>query len=256
MGATASRATEVVSGKGRPVVVVFSPTLFTKQVRGLEQHLAKRRRQLRRLQTKVRRAAQPGARGKGYTAKSLRKVLEGLLHGQHLKTLLRYEIMADARGHPGVRYWLDTQAYAELKERVLGKRILFTDQEAWTTDQIILAYRAQHHVEAAFKQMKHPAFVGWEPMFHWTDQKIRVHAFYCVLALLLASVLHRQVVQAGLRLSLVGVLESLAGIQEVIALYPPAGGKGRPRAETVLTHKSPIQQQLFDHLRLERSMAT
>jgi len=255
-GVTALRTTKVVYGQARTVVVVFSPTLFAKQVRGLEQHLTKRRRQLRQLQAKVRRAAQPGARGKGYTARSLRKTLQGLLHGQHLKTLLRYEIRTDARGQPGFRYWLDAPAYAELKERVLGKRILFTDQDAWSTDQIILAYRAQHHVEAAFKQMKHPAFVGWEPMFHWTDQKIRVHAFYCVLALLLASLLHRQAVKAGLRLSLVGVLESLAGIQEVITLYPPAGGTGRPRAETILTHKTPVQQQLFEHLRLARSMAT
>lgn len=176
-GVTAFRTTKVVYGQARTVVVVFSPTLFAKQVRGIEHHLAKRRRQLRQLQAKVRRAVQPGARGEGYTASSLRKALEGLLHGQHLKTLLRYEIGTDARGHPGFRYWLDPQAYAELKERVLGTRILFTDQEAWTTEQIILAYRAQHHVEAAFKQMKHPAFAGWEPMFHWTDQKIRVHAF-------------------------------------------------------------------------------
>ena len=104
--------------------------------------------------------------------------------------------------------------------------------------------------------MKHPAFVGWEPMFHWTDQKIRVHAFYCVLALLLASLLHRQAVQAGVRLDLVGVLESLAGIQELILLYPPTEGQGRPRAETILTQHTPIQRRLFEHLRLERYTAS
>ncbi len=145
-----------------------------------------------------------------------------------MKRLLRYEILTEARGRPGFRYWLDTRAYAQLTTHVLGTRILFTDQAAWSTDEIILAYRAQHHVEAAFKQMKHPAFVGWEPMFHWTDQKIRVHAFYCVLALLLASLLHRQTIQAGLRLSLVGGPRRLSSLQEVIALYPPAGAHGPP----------------------------
>jgi transposase len=256
-GVSAVRTTKVVYGQTRPVVVVFSPTLFAKQVRGIAQQLAKRRRQLARLQAKVRRAARPGARGKGYTGKSLERALDALLHGQHLKTLLRYKIESAPGGRPRrVHYWLDRPAYADLQARVLGKRILFTDQDDWSTDEIILAYRAQHHVEAAFKQMKHPVFVGWEPMFHWTDQKIRVHAFYCVLALLLASLLHRQAVQGGVRLSLVGVLESLAGIQEVIALYPPAGGRGRPRAATVLTHRTPIQQQLFEHFRLARYQAT
>jgi transposase len=256
LGVIAMRTTRVVYGQARPVVVLFSPTLFAKQVRGIEHQLAKRRRPLRHLQAKVRRAAQPGARGRGYTPRSLKTAIEKLLHGQHLKTLLRYELVTEAGGVRGFRYWLDAQAYADLKARVLGKRILFTDHGDWTADEIILAYRAQHHVEAAFKQMKHPVFGGWEPMFHWTDQKIRVHAFYCVLALLLASLLHRQTTPAGVRLSLVGVLESLAGIQEVIALYPATGGKGRPRAHTVLTHKTPIQQQLFEHLRLDRYQAT
>ncbi len=255
-GVTAVRTTKVVYGQPRPVVVVFSPTLFTKQVRGIEQQLSKARRRLANLQAKVRRAGRPGARGKGYTPASLAKRLDELRSGQHLKTLLAAEVRTDAQGRLRVHYRLAAEAYADLKARVLGKRVLFTDQAGWSTDQIILAARAQHHIEAAFKQMKHPAFVGWEPLFHWTDQKIRVHAFYCVLALLLASLLHRQAVQAGVRLDLVGVLESLAGIQEMILLYPPAEGRGRPRAETILTQLTPIQRRLFEHFRLGRYAAT
>jgi hypothetical protein len=75
-------------------VVLFSPTLFAKQVRGIEHQLAKRRRPLRHLQAKVRRAAQPGARGRGYTPRSLKTAIEKLLHGQHLKTLLRWDALA------------------------------------------------------------------------------------------------------------------------------------------------------------------
>jgi transposase len=255
-GVTAVRTSKVLYGQARPVVVLFSPTLFAKQVRGIEQQLSKARRRLASLQAKVRRAGRAGARGKGYTAASLTKRLDEVRSGQHLKTLLAAQVVRDARGRLGVHYRLRVQAYADLKARVLGKRILFTDQAGWSTDQIILAARAQHHIEAAFKQMKHPAFVGWEPLFHWTDQKIRVHAFYCVLALLLASLLHRQAVQAGVRLDLVGVLESLAGIQELILLYPPTEGKGRPRAETILTQLTPIQRRLFEHFRLGRYTAT
>jgi len=35
--------------------------------------------------------------------------------------------------------------------------------------------------------MKNPHFLSWFPMFHWTDPMIRVHAFDCVLALLLSQ---------------------------------------------------------------------
>ncbi len=34
--------------------------------------------------------------------------------------------------------------------------------------------------------LKDPKVVSFSPMFHWTDHKIRVHAFYCVLALMVA----------------------------------------------------------------------
>jgi hypothetical protein len=37
--------------------------------------------------------------------------------------------------------------------------------------------------------MKDPSWVSWDPLLHWTDQKIRVHAFYCFTALLISSLL-------------------------------------------------------------------
>ncbi len=39
------------------------------------------------------------------------------------------------------------------------------------------------------------------PTFHWTDQKLRVHAFYCVLALLLLNLLRRKLAKAGIPLT-------------------------------------------------------
>src|SRR5207248_834242 len=89
-------------------------------------------------------------------------------------------------------YRTDASAFAQLKEHQLGKRILFTDQKSWSNEQIILAYRSQSQVESAFADMKDHHFLSWEPMFHWTDSKIRVHAFYCVLAWTLASLLRPQ----------------------------------------------------------------
>ena len=55
------------------------------------------------------------------------------------------------------------------------------------------AYRSQHHVESDFRQMKDHRVVSFSPMFHWTDQKIRVHVFYCVLALAVANLMAREV---------------------------------------------------------------
>ena len=66
---------------------------------------------------------------------------------------------------------------------------------------IILASRAQHHVDRAFRQMKNPHWVSFSPAFHWTDQKLLVYAFYFVLGLLLSSVLQRKAAPGGMKLT-------------------------------------------------------
>src|SRR5712691_10637642 len=38
--------------------------------------------------------------------------------------------------------------------------------------------------------MKDPYFISFSPPHRWTDHMLRVHAFYCVLALTLVSLLH------------------------------------------------------------------
>ena len=140
-----------------------------------------------------------------------------------------------------------------LIRKVLGKRILFTDNEDWTTEEIVLGYRSQHHVESAFRQMKDRYFVSFEPMRHWTDQKIQVHAFYCVLALTLASLLRREAARKGVALSADALLEQLHGIQEVLNLYPAEGARGgRPRVRRVLTRRTRLQEQLFRMFDLSR----
>ena len=97
----------------------------------------------------------------------------------------------------------DHHARAELEEELFGKRILFTDKtkEQATTATIVADYRSQEAVEGDFRQMKDPAVVSFSPMFHFTEYKIRVHVFYCVLALMVARLMIREAEHAGLHLS-------------------------------------------------------
>jgi hypothetical protein len=60
-----------------------------------------------------------------------------------------------------------------------------------------------------YVQMKDPSVVSFSPMFHWTEQKIRVHVFYCTLTLTVARLMVREAERAGLHLSvraLLGIL--------------------------------------------------
>ena len=72
-------------------------------------------------------------------------------------------------------------AHQRLEDRIFGKRILFTNRDTWTTADVVAAYRSQNEVGSSFRQMKDPHVVSFGPMHHWTDSKIRVHVFYCVL---------------------------------------------------------------------------
>ena len=114
----------------------------------------------------------------------------------------------------------NTTAVARLHRRLFGKNILFTDNDHWTNEEIVAAYRGQYRIEDAFKQMKHPVFVSWKPRFHWTDQKVRVHALYCVLALMVATLLQRELSRKGLDISIPDMLENLSSIKEVATIYP------------------------------------
>ncbi len=253
-GTRAFRLTRRVWDQPRTLLLTFSPELQRKQIRGIQQHLAKKRRALDELQAKLRCSQKPGARGKGYTWESLTKQTQQICCGQYIPQILRASV-TQRRRRLQMSYRTDAAALARIQRTQLGKRILFTDQDTWSNEQIVLAYRSQSHVEDAFADMKDPHFLGWEPMFHWTDSKIRVHAFYCVLALMLGSLLQRRASQNGLPLSLQALLKALSGIQEVTNFFPPAGklgSPGRPPSKTILTDMDPTQQALYRLFDLER----
>ena len=112
-----------------------------------------------------------------------------------------------------------------MQERTLGKTVLFTDQREWSNEQIVSAYRSQYHVEEAFKQMKHPAHLSFWPLRHFNDANIRVHAFYCVLAFMLAALLNKELKQMGHDVSINRMLDKFPEAQQVVSVFSPAGGK-------------------------------
>jgi transposase len=247
-GTRAYRTTKQVWGQQCTVVVTRSRRLLEGQLAGIAVSLRKKRNALQDLRVKLRRSQQPGARGKGYTPESLQKHLAEITSGQYISEILKTQVSQTSEGSHDFRFWTDTKAFDELKRTRLGKRILCTDNHHWSTQEIIFGSRAQFHVENAFKQMKNPHWVSFSPTFHWTDQKLRVHAFYCVLALTLSCLLHRKASNAGLDLSLETLLEQLSGIKDVINLYPPSGTsrRSRLRTEHVLSERSALQENLAD----------
>ena len=237
-GLAALEARTMALGAQRRVIVTHSQTFHTAQARGFEQTLAKARRRLAELQARL-------ARGKTRRPRPKAEAeIRQILSPRWLDRVISWELEGTTPASLRLQWRTDPAAKRRLAREVFGKRILFTDRADWPVDQVVAAYRSQADVEAGFRQLKDPKVVSFGPMFHWTDQKIRVHVFYGVLALAVAHLLRRHAAQAGLGMSVRELLATLAGIQETVLLYQGAGG--RPRARHVLTEMDPTQQRLFD----------
>jgi transposase len=238
-GLTAYDTRAIVFGTERRVVLTHSATLHAKQSRGLDQTLAKTLRGLTEL-------ADTLARGKTHRDRAavlaeVTKITRPRWVNRVLTTTVTGQTPAEMR----LSWKIDQAARKALETELFGKRLLVTDHDDWTISEVVAGYRSQNDVESGFRQLKDPHLVGFSPMFHWTDPKIRVHVFYCVLALAVAHLMRREAQHAGLNLSVRELLDNLSGIEETVLLYP-TGSKGRPRAQRILTDIDPTQQRLFD----------
>jgi len=250
-GVEVYRTQKKVFGRLHTVVVTFNQNLFDGQLQGLSANLNKARGKLRELQQQLHRWREGKVKGKAPTLEGVQNQVRSICSAQHLKSILQTAVEKVPRGLE-LTFSTDQVALDRLCRVQLGKTILFTDNADWSDEDIVLAYRSQYHIEDAFKQMKNLHFLHWSPMFHWTDSKIRVHAFYCVLALMLSSVLQREVWRKGEQLSIHRLLEELGRIRETLVIYPRRQGQRQHPTATCLTRRNPLQQRLFSLLELER----
>ncbi len=237
-GVTAFQASVDAFGSTFRAVVTHSDNFHEKQARGFTQTLSKATRQLDQIAARL---------AGGKTRKSRASVeteIAGVLKARWVSRVVTWELTGDKPANFSLAFSVDKAARLALEAEVFGKRILFTDRDDWSVAEIVAAYRSQFEVEADFRQMKDRKVVSFSPMFHWTDQKIRVHAFYCVLALTIARLMAREASQANCPMSVRRLLATLGDIQETVLLYK--GDRGRPRARHVLTEMDPTQKKLYD----------
>lgn len=231
------RTRRVVWEAERTLVVLVSPRLQQGQRRGVEQHLAAAVRWLDALQATLARGKQRRSRA------ALEAQIAARLRGQHLRELLTVTLRGRGRALT-LDYTVDHSMLDRLEREWFGRLVLMTDQHDWTTAEIIGAYRGQSVVEGVFRSLKDPLRLALRPQFHWTDQKLHVHAFLCVVAYLLATLVHLTAVRtAGYAGSVDALFDDLAAIRRVTVLRPGATGRSR-RTHQLETH-APLHAQLI-----------
>ena len=239
----------LVHGKEYLCVVKYSASFAGEQLHSVTTGVSKVLQYLRRLSVDL---SKPKAR---WTETQIRKKIQRWLSAQFMAELIRYQLEFQ-NGHWHLQFDFDHAAWLHLMAHRLGRTVLLTNRMDWSAEQVAAAYAGQQQVEQVFRGLKDGEWLGWGPMHHWTDSKIRVHAFYCMLGISLLQYVHRQAQAAWAGISMERLLEELRQIQEFVLLYPPQGDKGPNRVATVLSKQTLSQQALAKTLGLEQMRTT
>lgn len=209
------------------VVVYISETLRKGQIHGIEQNIKKLFAKLSEMKLTIK---APTRAGRRRTREVVGRRIAALISSYGLDgELIRWNLKELSGDAFDLDFWIDESHFNALKDQWLGRRILITNRHEWSTEEIILAYWGQADVEYAFKNLKNPYHLAVRPQYHWTDQKIEVHGFTCVIAFLLSVVIHKRIREAtGFNGTPNELLEKLSKIRLATFIEnPPQKTKGR-----------------------------
>jgi transposase len=235
----------LVHGHEYLCVVKYSASFAGEQLHSLRTSLSQVLQALRRLAKELNK---PRARWK---QQQIVRKIQRWLSAPFLAELIRYQLEEQA-GSWHLQFDFDSAAFSHLLEHRLGRTVLLTNHLDWSAEQVVAGYAGQQSIERVFRGRKDGDWLGLDPMHHWTDRKIRIHAFYCMLGISLLHYRHQQARAGWADLSLEQLLEELAEIKQFVLLYPPQGEKGPARTAYVLSQQTRAQQALVKTLGLER----
>jgi len=237
-----------VFGAKRRIIITYSDKLYRRKVHNLERRIEAARDEIRTLIARLNAAKAediPGKRGRKKGDIDIDAHLKEILRKRRVQDIL-VPTVSQQEGKLSVSVVRKSKVVEALK-KTFGKTLLFTDRDDMTPKEIVSAYRGKNVVEDAYKQMKDPEAVPFSPVYHWTDQKIRVHAFICVIALLLVKFMHMLMIKnTELRMNIPTVLEELNDIRVIILIYSISN------CEKMLSGMSKIQKILFNLYGLQR----
>jgi transposase len=247
-GLQAAASKELVHGREYLCVLVYSAVFASEQLHSITATLTKVAQSMRRLATEI------GKPGNRFTEQGIHRKLRRWLAAPYVSEILSYQLRANGKAWE-LQMTFDNAALPRLLEHRLGRTTLLTNRLDWTAEQIVEGYLGQQRIEQVFRGLKEGDWLRWGPMYHWTDSKIRVHAFYCLLGISLLQSIHKQARSVWPGISMEMLTEELAQIQQYELLYPAQGAKGPGRLATVLSKHSIPQRLLADSLGLDQLAA-
>jgi len=216
---TAYRTEMEVFGRKLTVVITHNQELEKGQLQGILIDIEKANIKLLELQQRlIRRASGAVTKGKKPTVDSVTSAAKKILSADYMKDIFHYKAL-ECDGSIYFTFGFSEEQLERIRYDYLGKTVLFTNRKDYTNEQIVTAYRSAWHVESAFKQMKNTDHLAVRPIFHWTDEKIRIHIFICVLAYRLCSLLLKELSEYNINVSINKFMDEMASIKRVHTFF-------------------------------------
>jgi len=202
------RTTKKIWGKDRDCILTYSNELMEGQYNGLLKSVTKKIDELNELKKQLRNDKSRISR----KPVDIDIKIKGILSGDYGKDI----IIVDKVGIESIvdiNFYVDEENMTSIIKKYYGKKLLITTRNDWSSEEIIETYLDQYAIESIFKDTKNPHHFAIHPQYHWTDQKVRVHTFYCLLGLLLTSLLKKELYDKGIKIENKKLIDTLHNIR-------------------------------------------
>jgi transposase len=98
--------------------------------------------------------------------------------------------------------------------------------------------------------MKDTSHLSVRPLFHWKDERIKVHIFICVLAFRLCSLLRMELDKKGIQASIDVILDEMKGISTVDTFF---GNPDKPTKVQTFPKGSDMAERIIEIYNLKKT---
>jgi len=230
------RCEQVIWDKKRECILTFSSGLYEGQLSELQQNITTTISELKKLNQQL-------ANVKSRISKKEKDIMERIkkiLSRQYMDEVFEIRMEVDETVK-SIVYLVNETKKDELVRKYFGKKLILTDRVDWCTAEILKTYRDQDCIEKIFRTTKDTDHFSIRPQYHFTDQKIRVHIFCCLVGLTIASILQKEVANHGLEISKNQLLDRLSEIRRCWVKKRDSN-----KAVSVLEEMDSLHRELWD----------
>jgi transposase len=238
------RTKSLIWGEERTLLVFISQKLKQGQWRGICAAIEKAQKQMTALRTAIEKPDKRHGKREDIEAR-----ISAITNKQFIREFFVWELFQTKPDCWLLQFHVD-QGRLEQVENALGWRILMTDRHDWDSAEIIRTFHGQANIENAFRDVKNPYHLAVRPQFHWTDQKIAVHFFMCVMGYLMSAILLREAREkAGFQGDMDTLLDKLSNVR-LAACMGPTQKSGHRKIVYKIEELDEEEKQLMDALNI------